>query len=1761
MARLARKALAAMAALACAQAIAQQCVTPGDDGPGTVTGTQIVNTYYAGSSASVSAGATSIGIGTSSGSSTGFTVGDMALIIQMQGATYNSTNSITAYGDGSSGAGITALNGVGRYEFARVTSVSGGTLGVMGASGGGLINSYSNSGTSRYQVVRVPQYSSLSITGTLAPARWNGAAGGVVAVDVAGALTFSGSINASGLGFRGGLGRALAGSNATTNADVCALSTVTAHGAKGEGIAGQSRDLLNPVAGTADTGLDNYACGAATAADLARGAPGNAGGGGTDEHPSANDNNSGGGGGAGYADGGKGGNSYATNLPYGGYGGRGVIQSVNLLTMGGGGGAGSRNNSSGVMSSGGAGGGIVIVRAGSITGNGTVNVSGLSGNLYVPDNDAGGGGGGGGTVLILAAQSGGGTVTVNANGGDGSNSWPAQGGGIGSAHGPGGGGGGGYIAYSGGTVSVSGTANNGVHGTTTSGGLAYGASDGFTGSTNSGASFGQVPGVQAGASCYPRLTVSKQTVPAQPVTRNTGTTVLYRITASNAAGLGDAINVTLSDALPGGGTPWQYQAPTTVNLAGGATRPTTTDPATGATTPSWSNFTIPGGGSVTLDFNVLIPTGTAAGTYQNPGNVTYSDPTRTTAGGTVTPGGTYTAGGTVPGSNYIAASSTQEDVQVLAAPTLSVNKAFTPDFDRTVTYTTTLTITITNPTSSAVTGIAFTDAYPANGTNPLRNVTTGSSSACNGGTLTLTNPGTGSGSMALTGGTLAAGQSCTLTANLTVGGGTIATSTTYNNSVTVTGTGVNSSTASATFVAGAGAIGPPVVTKLINSASSASIAAGGTATLVVTVTNPNTATILNGVTLTDSFPAGMTGTVAGITSQSCNGGGTTAWSLNAARTVLTLASSTISAANATCTVTLNITAAAAGVYTNTTGAATSTTPALTSNTATATLRVDNPPTVTKTFTPSAIGTGNTSTMVIRVTNPASNADTFTNAAISDTYTGGLTNVGAGTLACFNASGGAAASGTLTGGANGGGTVGLSGATIVPGGYCTITQVVSATANYTNTTGAPTAQVGSVTFTGTAASATLTVNPMTAPTVTKAFSTNSVIPNGTATLTITLNNSNAAATGTMTLSSAFTDTLPTSNLGQAMTIASLSSLATTCTGAVTSTAVGVSPASVTLAAGSTIPAGGCTISVDVKVGSSVNSTYINTIPAGALVTNAGSNAAAASATLYVPGPPSVAKSFTPASIAPGGTSTLTLALDSPTGGTVNNVNLTDRLPTGVSIAGTPAMTNTCGGAVTLRNDTTPQRIELVGAVVTASGCTLTVNVTAAAAGVYDNTILNTDLTSSAGSPASGTLATARLTVGGSSISGRLFTDNGSGGGTANDGLLGTGEGGANTGLANIRVRLTDCAATTLSTTITDGAGNYSLTGPGTAQTVCVVADTFGTWLATGANVNGTVIPSGATGATVGGVAYTYCRASSETCAATRPVNALRFAFAVNTSYSNLNFGQVADNTFVANGLKQAPANSSVTYAHVYTAGTAGTVTFTPAVTASTPAAVTGWNEVLRLDANCDGVIGSGETTIVTAASTFDVNAGDRVCLVLVEFTPPGAPDGAQRVVTITSNFTYTNSNPALPANVMALTDTTTIGAADGLTLRKEVCNSTAQAAAGAPCDPALTGATAGRGFSLSNTGSPNDVLIYRIIYTNVNSKASTNLIISDTTPPYTVHAAAATCPAALTPSGLGTCTITQPAAIGQTGNYSWNFSGTLNGNASGVVLMTVSILPP
>lgn len=677
-------------------ALGQVCATPGKDGPGgTLSG--VINTYYPGT-ASVSAGATSIPVGTSTGSLTPIASGDLLLVIQMQDAAINSSNT-DSYGDGFAGApasGSTSLNNSGRFEYVVATGAAGGTVPVRGAGGGGgLLNSYANAnatatqGQRRFQVVRIPQYSSATLGSTLTAAPWNGSTGGILAFDVAGDLNLGGAtVSVSGLGFRGGGTRQLTGGGGGTSTDYRNVATNAFHGGKGEGIAGTPRYVYDATFNTVtDTGIEGYPNGS-----TARGAPGNAGGGGTDGNPSVNDRNSGGGGGANGGAGGVGGNTWNSNLARGGYGGAAFVGAANLTVLGGGGGGGSRNNSTGTASSGGAGGGIVMIRAGTFSGSGTISANGSNGNSAA--NDGGGGGGAGGSVIVVANSGGLGGLTINTSGGRGGDAWPTQapGGNPGERHGPGGGGGGGFIAISG---SATTNVNGGANGITTTVSDSYGATGGATGSII-GVTASQIPGASSGAQCVPVLTTSKTTSTPSVTNSPTGTTATYAISVSNAANRSAATNLNISDTLPAAFT---YNTTVSVTLNGGATRPSTTNPTVGDAVPNWGTFTIPGGGSVTLTFTVRIPSSVASGTYQNPATATYTDPARTTAGGTTT-------------SSYNPASSTAEDVTVVV-PDLTITKSHTGNFTQGqtgATYSITATNSGTAPTSGTVTVI---DTLPA----------------------------------------------------------------------------------------------------------------------------------------------------------------------------------------------------------------------------------------------------------------------------------------------------------------------------------------------------------------------------------------------------------------------------------------------------------------------------------------------------------------------------------------------------------------------------------------------------------------------------------------------------------------------------------------------------------------------------------------------------------------------------------------------------------------------------------------------------------------------------------------------------------------------------------------------------------------------------------------------------------------------------------------------------------------------------------------
>jgi uncharacterized repeat protein (TIGR01451 family) len=603
------------------------CAQPGKDGPASPSG--IINTYYPGTSLNVSSGVTSIPVGAPSGdTSKSISSGDMLLVIQMQDADIRSVNTSNYGSNSGTGSGYTALNQTGVYEYVLATGpVSVGSVPINN----GLVNSYRSrdatrtNGQSTYQVVRVPQYSPGTVSGTVRALPWDGSVGGVVAMDVAGSLTISGTITADGAGFRGGWGESSTTSG--PNTDYRTRATILGNGMKGEGIAGTPNRMNQP---TSFNGIPNqvtsgaslgYPNGTNTDASKGRGAPGNAGGGGTDGN-NANDQNSGGGGGGNYAAGAKGGNSWSSNLTVGGEGGSAVTGlAFNRVVMGGGGGAGTTNNATsdnmtyanppgiactettGGCSSGAPGGGIVLIRANSVNG-GTITANG--GSAYNTGNDSAGGGGAGGSV-VLDTQAGG-SVTVTANGGDGGNAWRSQapGGYPGQRHGPGGAGSGGFIAYSPATgFNVLASVDPGTSGMTTT------ANDNYGSSSSAGGIYTflspNATGPMTGAACSPQLTVAKYAsapavIPGQVVT--------YSVLVTNT-GTGASTTVVAQDQLSpyvswginsyGAGVPFQL---TNGNPASGLTIGTPVYSNNNGAT--WTYVPISGGGGAPAGFDANV---------------------------------------------------------------------------------------------------------------------------------------------------------------------------------------------------------------------------------------------------------------------------------------------------------------------------------------------------------------------------------------------------------------------------------------------------------------------------------------------------------------------------------------------------------------------------------------------------------------------------------------------------------------------------------------------------------------------------------------------------------------------------------------------------------------------------------------------------------------------------------------------------------------------------------------------------------------------------------------------------------------------------------------------------------------------------------------------------------------------------------------------------------------------------------------------------
>ncbi len=713
-----------------APATSPRCATGEDGAGGTLSG--VINTYYPGT-ATAAAGATSITLGASVGAATAISVGDLLLVIQMQDAAINSTNT-DAYGDGVAGgvaSGSTNLNNTGRFEYVIATNAvpaAGGVLNVASA----LTNTYTNAAASatqgqrRFQVVRIPQYTAATLSSTLTATPWNGTAGGILAFDVAGNLTLNtATVSVNGRGFRGGQARQLTGGAGGTGTDYRNLAANNFHGSKGEGIAGTPRYVWSSIAGAVDTGVDGYPNGSS-----ARGAPGNAGGGGTDSNPAVNDENSGGGGGGNGGAGGRGGNAWNSADPIGGFGGAAFPGAGNRLVLGGGGGAGTRNNSTGLQSSGGAGGGIVMIRAGSTSGTATINADGETG--LTPANDGGGGGGAGGSVVVLAQTGGLAGLTVNARGGRGTDAWPTQppNGNPGERHGPGGGGGGGLVVVSSAPAAM--TVTGGANGITTTVNDAFGAEPGAPGVTLIDAALNTT----MPASCpVADLALTKSDSP-DPV--GLGQPLTYTIVATNS--FLTATNVTVNDTL----------AASLAFVSVSSTRGTC---SFASPTVTCSLGTLLNLESATV---TIVVTPTATGAVGNTASATQTEVELTAA------------------NNTASATTT-----VVASADLSVAKSGAPD-PVSAGQDVTFTITVQNAGPSAAVNATLSESVPANTT--FRSLTIPAGFACSG----VPAVG-GTGAFTCTNASLAAGASATFTFVVRVGAGT-APGTVIANTATVSTT-------------------------------------------------------------------------------------------------------------------------------------------------------------------------------------------------------------------------------------------------------------------------------------------------------------------------------------------------------------------------------------------------------------------------------------------------------------------------------------------------------------------------------------------------------------------------------------------------------------------------------------------------------------------------------------------------------------------------------------------------------------------------------------------------------------------------------------------------------------------------------------------------------------------------------------------------------------------------------------------------------------
>lgn len=234
--------------------------------------------------------------------------------------------------------------GVGGWEFNQIASYVAGTI----TTAIPLVNTY----VPGAQVLVIPQYAGITVTGTLTAKAWNGVTGGLLILLSSGGINISGTVTGLGCGYRG------------------ATSLSSTQGFQGEGTLG--------------TGVGTSS------------ANGTGGGGGGGSFPQE--------GGGGGGNGAPGGDAHNGATTFGKGGTTSGLADLTNATFGGGGGKGGQPGGT-TSGNGGSGGAIGFIWGLSVTITGTVNFSGGAGGSGSGSNQVGNGAGGAGGSLFIKSPS------------------------------------------------------------------------------------------------------------------------------------------------------------------------------------------------------------------------------------------------------------------------------------------------------------------------------------------------------------------------------------------------------------------------------------------------------------------------------------------------------------------------------------------------------------------------------------------------------------------------------------------------------------------------------------------------------------------------------------------------------------------------------------------------------------------------------------------------------------------------------------------------------------------------------------------------------------------------------------------------------------------------------------------------------------------------------------------------------------------------------------------------------------------------------------------------------------------------------------------------------------------------------------------------------------------------------------------------------------------------------------------------------------